>query len=102
MKTPNTKENQIELRLLTRKQWTGATSLISSEKFWIGSLESHKREVRRQASMSSRIISGQYGYRHVAHATREEMEHFVNEMRSQARKMIKRAADVEAEFRKLQ
>ncbi|MEI8288639.1 MAG: hypothetical protein WCH99_04150 [Verrucomicrobiota bacterium] len=42
-----------------------------------------KRWIRAVASESEWIISGNDGYKHVAHATDEEITHFVNRMKSQ-------------------
>jgi hypothetical protein len=50
-----------------------------------------RRWIRSLAQMSDRVISGQRGYKHVRHATAEEVEHFVNWMESQGKKMISRA-----------
>jgi len=50
-----------------------------------------KRLIRRLAQDSALIISGQLGYRHVASATPDELDHFVAWMRSQGREMIARA-----------
>ena len=66
------------------------------------SSESDKRAVREWASRSTRVISGQRGYKHIANATSEEIHHFVSWMSSQASKMHKRAIAVEDEFRNLQ
>lgn len=56
-----------------------------------GREENGDRWVRALAGASEWVISGQRGYKHVKHATAEEMSHFVNWMESQGKKMIERA-----------
>ena len=53
-----------------------------------------RRSVRALAQASDWIISGQRGYKHLAHATAEEASHFVGWMESQARLMTQRAERV--------
>ncbi|MBK8255601.1 MAG: hypothetical protein IPK82_23425 [Polyangiaceae bacterium] len=48
------------------------------------------RDLRALASASAWIISGQKGYKHVAHATTEEITHASNWLVSQGKLMIKR------------
>ncbi len=52
------------------------------------------RDIRQMASESPRIISGQKGYKHVAHATAEEVNHAANWLESQAKKMSDRACAI--------
>jgi hypothetical protein len=52
--------------------------------------KAHERILRELASASDQIISGQKGYKHVAHATAEEIAHASNWLMSQGKKMIKR------------
>jgi hypothetical protein len=49
------------------------------------------RWVRALAQESCWVISGQKGYKHLQHATAEEVKRFVAWMESQAKKMIERA-----------
>ncbi|HSM84593.1 MAG TPA: hypothetical protein VLT16_00520 [Candidatus Limnocylindrales bacterium] len=49
------------------------------------------RWIRALAAASDWVISGQKGYKHIEHATAAEVEHFVNSMESQAKKMFGRA-----------
>src|SRR5690242_12069544 len=49
--------------------------------------DSNKRWLRELASQSQWIISGQRGYKHIEHATAEEIEHAANWLESQAKKM---------------
>ncbi len=56
-----------------------------------GDGEQGRRWVRALAEGSEWVISGQKGYKHLEHATAEEIGHFVNWMESQARRMIARA-----------
>lgn len=53
-----------------------------------------KRWVRAVASESEWIISGNDGYKHVRHATEDELNHFVNRMQSQIVVMNHRIAAV--------
>lgn len=57
-------------------------------------VEKDERWIRAVAESSSWIISGQKGYKHIEHATAEEIGHFVNWMESQGKKMIGRAERV--------
>jgi hypothetical protein len=52
------------------------------------------REVRELASASAHVISGQKGYKHVKHATAEEVNHAANWLISQGRKMIQRGVRI--------
>lgn len=52
------------------------------------------RLIRKLAQLSERIISGQKGYKHLTHATPEEINHFVHWMESQAREMTRRAETI--------
>jgi len=49
------------------------------------------RDIRDYASASEWIISGQKGYKHITHATVEEINHACSWLESQARKMNARA-----------
>ena len=57
-------------------------------------VEKEDRWFRAVAEASSWIISGQKGYKHLSHATAAEIEHFVNWMERQGKKMIGRAERV--------
>ena len=50
-----------------------------------------RRWLRALAQASDWVISGQKGYKHLEHATAEEVNHFINWMESQGKKMISRA-----------
>ena len=50
------------------------------------------RELRNLASQSQWLISGQHGYKHLRHATAEEIHHATAWLESQAQKMSERAA----------
>lgn len=52
--------------------------------------EDSKRWVRKLASESRQIISGQRGYRHIRRATPDEIHHCRNALRSQARELLRR------------
>ena len=53
-----------------------------------------KRWIRAVAEASEWVISGQKGYKHLEHTTAEEVNHFVNWMERQGKKMIARAERV--------
>lgn len=52
--------------------------------------DDNKRWLRELAAASEWVISGQKGYKHLDHATAEEIDHSANWLISQGRKMIKR------------
>jgi hypothetical protein len=52
------------------------------------------RDLRSLASASANIISGQKGYKHIKHATAEEISHAANWLESQAKKMSDRAGAI--------
>lgn len=56
--------------------------------------DSEKRYVRELASASEWIISGQKGYKHLRHATAEEIQHAAAWLESQAKKMGDRAGAI--------
>ncbi len=49
------------------------------------------RDIRELASASQWLISGQKGYKHIEHATGEEIHHAAAWLESQAKKMSERA-----------
>jgi len=70
--------------------WQHASELISL--FYLPDDESGRRFIRRVADIAApEIISGQKGYRHIYHATDDEINHCANALESQARKMHERA-----------
>lgn len=52
------------------------------------------RNIRALASASQWIISGQKGYKHLKHATPEEIHHAAAWLESQAKKMSERACTI--------
>lgn len=56
--------------------------------------EDGRRKIRQLAQLSEWLISGQKGYKHLSHATQEEITHFTHWMESQAREMTRRAETV--------
>lgn len=70
--------------------WARAEELVAAA----GREGDGERWVRELASASEWVISGQRGYRHVTRATAEEIRHFVNQIRSRARKLEGRAQRV--------
>lgn len=52
------------------------------------------RDIRALASASEWIISGQRGYKHIEHASPEEIAHAANWLESQAKKMSERAGTI--------
>lgn len=70
-----------------RKCWMTASQIVAVlQGTWTD------RDVRMYAEAAKgRIISGQKGYRHIRHATQEEVQHASAWMLSQGKKMIQRA-----------
>jgi uncharacterized protein YciW len=52
------------------------------------------RDIRDLASRTAKIISGQRGYKHMAHSTLEEANHCAAALQSQAKKMDERACAI--------
>jgi hypothetical protein len=67
-------------------RWMNAAEIVS-----LTGQRLHDRNVRELASASEWIISGQRGYKHIEHATPEEIHHCAAWLRSQAKKMDDRA-----------
>jgi len=59
------------------------------------------RDVRALASQSAWIISGQKGYKHVEHATPEEIHHCAAWLESQAKLMGERAGRIRSSAHKI-
>ena len=82
----------LETLLRERNAWITAAQilqLVDREES-----DSQKCYIRHIAQASAWIISGQKGYKHLAHATAEEINHFANWMESQATEMTRRAEAV--------
>ena len=74
--------------LKAKPDWQTSTELLAL----IGRAgEDHRRWLRQLASASEWIISGQRGYKHLDHATLDEINHAANWLESQAKKMSDRA-----------
>lgn len=56
--------------------------------------ENTRRDLRRLASKTANIISGTRGYRHMDHATTDEITHAVATLESQAKEMLSRATRI--------
>lgn len=84
---------QLCLFLSSRPDWYSAARLACLLPSTDGqTLNLGDREIRAAAEAAKgQIISGQKGYKHIQHATPEEVSHFVNWMESQAKRMIARA-----------
>lgn len=61
----------------------------------------HDRDLRELASASEWVISGQKGYKHMSHATAEEIHHARAWLESQAKKMGDRAGKLRSNCHKL-
>ena len=73
--------------LLDHAGWLKANSIVA-----ISGNRVTDRDVRAWAEAAApKIISGQFGYKHTDHATAEEIKAFINTMRSQATRMLKRS-----------
>ena len=80
--------------LRVTKGWSTAREISQYVLARIGR-EVGDRELRAWAAAAEPdVISGQKGYKHVEHATAEELSHFVHWMESQGKKMIARAEAV--------
>ena len=79
----------LETLLRDAAQWLTARDITTAARGHIGD-----RDIRALASASSWIISGQRGYKHLEHATPEEISHFENWMLSQGKLMIRRGLAV--------
>ncbi|HUS37327.1 MAG TPA: hypothetical protein VM680_18415 [Verrucomicrobiae bacterium] len=76
--------------LADQKGWITAAQLLVTA--WWPITEENKRLLRDLASQSDgQIISGQRGYRHIRHATLEEIDHAANWLQHQAVEMDNRA-----------
>ena len=56
--------------------------------------DDNRRWLRELASASAWILSGQKGYKHIEHASAEEINHAANWLESQAKKMADRAGAI--------
>ena len=63
--------------------------------------EDQKRLLRSLASASEWIVSGQSGYKHIEHASPEEIHHATAALISQGKKMIKRGIVLQRNGHKL-
>lgn len=94
---PEVNDWEVELMcvsLLDSGIWLTAGDLI--QKHNMANTEQSRRVLRAMAEASNgRIISGQLGYKHNAHATPEERDRAVKALRSQAMKMQIRAHCIE-------
>lgn len=81
----NAEESWLETLLFGAQCWMSARAIMETTKGRV-----IDREIRQVASESSKIISGQKGYKHIAHATAEEVNHSANWLISQGKKMIRR------------
>lgn len=64
--------------------------------------DTNKRKIRNLANASTgKIISGQKGYKHIRHATPEEITHAANWLRHQAKEMDDRAAQILRQYHSL-
>ena len=89
----------LEDLLRSRPMWVTAAQILQL----LGKLDtdSGKRQLRLLSNASEWIISGQKGYKHLDHATAEEISHFANWMESQAKQMIQRAESVRRNAHKI-
>lgn len=64
--------------------------------------DTNKRKIRNIANASQgKIISGQKGYKHIRHATPEEITHAANWLRHQAKEMDQRATEILKQYHQL-
>lgn len=84
----------LEALLLQRACWmTAAEVAAEAQAIARGGSPLNERSVRRLASASDWILSGpgSPGYKHLKHASADEINHFANAAESQGKQMIERA-----------
>ncbi|HEY4415723.1 MAG TPA: hypothetical protein VGO57_08530 [Verrucomicrobiae bacterium] len=86
----------LEKLLFEAKCWMSARDIMMTTQGRI-----IDREIRQVASECNRIISGQKGYKHIAHATAGEVDHSANWLISQGKKMIRRGIAQRSEAHKI-
>lgn len=79
----------LEELLAGARAWMTARAIAATVAGRIGD-----RDLRALASASAWIISGQRGYKHLQHATPEEIDHAAHWLESQAKKMSERACSI--------
>jgi hypothetical protein len=83
-----------------QKTWLKAADLL--RKLNEAPSETNKRKLRRISEHSQgKIISGQKGYKHIRHATPEEITHAANWLRHQAKEMDQRATEILKQYHQL-
>ena len=79
------------------KRWVTAGELLEIPIFYSPNTESSRRWLRNLAANSDgQILSGQRGYRHIRHATPDEIDHAANWLEHQAQTMGHRARSIRA------
>jgi len=88
----NTDVAWLENYLDRLRDWATAADLLQS----LGRpvTDANTRWVRALASDSFWVVSGQRGYKHIRHATAEEVNHACAWLESQAKKMSERAGGI--------
>lgn len=91
----------LAISILDQQQgWLTAAQLLV--KLGAAPSESNKRKLRDVANSSQgKIISGQKGYKHIKHATNEEVHHAACWLEHQAKEMGERAASIRRMYHKL-
>lgn len=79
----------LEQLLLGAHCWMSARDIALSTGGRVGD-----RDLRALANASAEIISGQKGYKHLRHATAEEINHAASWLEAQAKKMGERAGRI--------
>jgi hypothetical protein len=82
----------LERFLLERPDWWTAAGILTAAGRPVD--EGAKRTIRQAATESHLVISGQRGYKHLEHATAEEIDHAANWLRSQGEEMINRSVAI--------
>lgn len=96
---PATDPNVIWLadHLFAKRGWVKAEDIVIAGGMYEDDKGNRKwrlndRKIRALAEAAApKIISGQEGYKHTDHATPDEIKMFINTMRSQATRMLKRS-----------
>lgn len=82
----------LERFLLERLGWHTAADILAGARRPAD--DNGKRQIRQAAAESRWVISGQRGYKHLNHATAEEIDHAANWLRSQGEEMIARSVAI--------
>lgn len=87
---------RFEALLLEARGWRTAEEVLGT--LGIVATETNKRRVRAWANRTARVISGQRGYRHLRHASADEVRHCCAALEHQVKEVAERVARIRREF----